>query len=277
MDAEFYPLMTGRVTGGTMHTEDKGGLKLIRFDCFTGLPGLSCAVSTRQGGVSEGSFKGLNLCSANGDSAENVEANLALFCEALGAEPARLERMRQRHTANVAVVEGGGGVPPDNTDALITAVPGVPLLALSADCALTAFYDNERRVLAVVHSGWRGAFLNIYSAVLSVMRLRFGTVPGDVIAGISPMISAAHYPVRGDFLEKLKAFYPDGAERRFLGLKDGLHFFNLRELLREQLGSLGVKNHEFMHICTFAEKDMFYSWRRDGEKTGRFGLMAMIK
>lgn len=260
-----------------MHTEEKNGLELLRFDIFRGEPGLDCAVSTRRGGVSSGAYAGLNLGPATGDSPENVQQNLELLCGALGLEPARLTRMRQRHTANVAVIDAGGGAPPENTDALVTAVPGVPLLALSADCALTAFYDGKRKVMAVAHSGWRGALLGVYAAVLNVMRLRWGTEPADVAAGVSPMISAAHYPVRGDFLEKLKAFYPDGADRRFLTVKDGLHFFSLRELLRVQLETLGVRRHEFMHLCTYVEKEKFYSWRRDGEKSGRFGLIAALK
>ena len=113
-----------------MYIEEKDGLKLLRFDGFKGLPGLECAVSTRAGGVSSGAYAGLNLGSGVGDNLEKVEENLALFCGALGAEPARLERMRQRHTANVAVVEAGGGVPPENTDALVTASPGITFLAL---------------------------------------------------------------------------------------------------------------------------------------------------
>ncbi len=260
-----------------MHTEEKNGLKLLKFDLFKGLGEISCAVATRAGGLSSGHYFGLNLGAGSGDKLELVEENLELFCGVMGAESARLARMQQRHTANVMVLESGGGAATENTDALVTSVPGVPLLALSADCALTCFYDPKRKVIAVVHSGWRGAFLGVYAATLNVMRMRYGTEPGDVLAGISPMISAANYPVREDFLEKLKAFYPAGGDKRFLTMKDGLHFFNLRELLRSQLETLGVKSHEFMHLCTYAEKEMFYSWRRDGGKTGRFGLLAMIK
>jgi len=259
-----------------MHTEEKNGLKLLRFDVFKGLPGLDCAVATRQGGVSAGPYAGLNLSAATGDKIENVEENLGLFCAALGAEPARLGRMRQRHTANVAVIEAGGGAPPAHTDALVTSAPGVPLLALSADCALTVFYDQEHKALAVIHSGWRGALLDVYGAALAAMRLRYGTDPAEVVAGVSPMISAAHYPVKEDFLEKLQAFYPGGADKHFLTMKEGRHFFNLRELLRLRLEALGVGKYEFMHLCTYAEREMFYSWRRDGEKTGRFGLMALL-
>lgn len=259
-----------------MHTEEKDGLKLLRFDIFKGQAGLQCAISTRQGGASAGPYAGLNLSASVGDKIESVEENLALLCAAIGAEPARLERMRQRHTANVVVLEGGGGVPPEYTDALVTAAPGVPLLGLSADCALTCFYDPSRKVIAVIHSGWRGALLDVYGAALAAMKLRFGCEPGDIVAGVSPMISAAHYPVKEDFLEKLKAFYPDGEHKRFVTLKEGRHYFNLRELLRQRLEALGVRRHEFMHLCTYSEKEMFYSWRRDGEKTGRFGLLAML-
>lgn len=259
-----------------MRTEEKNGLKLLRFDIFKGVEGLDCAVSTRQGGVSEGPYAGLNLGAGSGDRLESVEENLGLLCAAVGAEPARLARMRQRHTANVAVIEAGGGTPPENTDAIVTSAPGVPLLALSADCALTCFYDPAHKAVAVAHSGWRGALLDVYGAALAAMRLRYGTEPADVLAAVSPMISEAHYPVKGDFLEKLKAFYPGGADKRFLNLREGRHYFNLRELLRCRLEALGVRRHEFMHLCTYEGKDQFYSWRRDGERTGRFGLIATL-
>ena len=259
-----------------MFTEEKDGLKLLRFDSFKDLPGVSCAVSTRQGGVSSGPFSGLNLGTTSGDRPEAAAKNLALFCGALGMDSSKTAFMRQRHTANVAVVDAGGSRA-ENTDALVTAAPGVPLLTLSADCALTVFYDTERKVLAVAHSGWRGALQNIYGAVLNVMRLRFGTAPENVVAGVSPMISAANYAVQGDFLEKLSAFYPGPEHRRFLLVKDGVHRFSLRELLRFQLEALGVKKHEFMHQCTYENKELFFSYRRDGAATGHFGLAAMLR
>lgn len=260
-----------------MYTEEKKGIKLLRFDSFKGQAGVECCVSTRAGGVSSAPFAGLNLGAWTGDNPENVGKNLDLFCAAFGADPGKLTIMRQRHTANVSVLEAGGGPPAENTDALVTAAAGVPLLAHSADCALTVFYDSRHRALAVAHSGWRGGLLNIYSSVLNVMRLRFGTVPENITAGVSPMISADHFPVRGDFLEKLQEFYPGEEGRKFLTLREGRHHFSLRELLKHQLAALGVKKYEFMHLCTYAEKELFYSRRRDGDTTGRFGLMAMLK
>lgn len=258
-----------------MLTEETKGLKLLKFDCLQKETGLACAVSTRPGGEKAGPFEGLDV-SASPVNKEAGEKNITLFCEALGVPRKALVTMRQRHTANVAVVEKPQDGPVDNTDCLVTPAAGVALMARSADCGLAAFYDPKRRALAVMHAGWRGALLNVFSAALSVMRLRYGTLPEDVTACVSPMISAANYPVREDFLEKLSAFYPEDY-RKYLVSREGRHFFSLKELLRVQLELLGVGKYEFMHLCTYERKDLFFSWRRDGAACGHFGLMAMMK
>ena len=266
-----------------MITEEKSGLKLLKFENLAGKTGLVHAVTTRQGGISPEPYDSLNLGFGTLDLPENAAENLKLLCGAMDLPFDRTVRMRQAHTANVRVIGPdfgfGAAAPsaPENTDALVTDLKSVPLLALSADCALTVFYDPVRSALAVVHSGWRGAMLNIYRAAAAVMKLRFGTGPGDLIAGVSPMISAENYPVKDDLLEKLKLFYPDDVVRKCLITKAGRRHFSLKDLLKSQLIALGVKNYEFAHLCTYADKDLFYSWRRDGEHAGRFGLIAMLK
>ncbi|MFA6435233.1 MAG: polyphenol oxidase family protein [Elusimicrobiales bacterium] len=265
-----------------MLTEEINGLKLLRFENLAREAGLKHAVSTRHGGVSPEPYASLNLGFGTRDLAENSLENLTLFCEALGVSVEKTVRMRQAHTANVCVIgpefEFSDSPPSLATccDALVTNLKETPLLALSADCGLTVFYDPVRSALAVGHSGWRGALLNLYSQIVSVMKLRFGTDPGDLIAGVSPMISAENYPVKDDLIEKFKLFYPEEVVRKGLILKDGRHHFSLKDLLKYQLHALGVKNYEFAHLCTCANKELFYSWRRDGEHTGRFGLLAEL-
>ncbi len=265
-----------------MITEKINGLKLLKFENLAGEAGLKHAVSTRHGGVSPEPYASLNLGFGTRDLPENAVENLTLFCEAAGCAFGKTIRMRQAHTSNVRVIgpdfEFAAAAPssvPD-CDALVTNIKGVPLLAVSADCGLTVLYDPVRSVVAVCHSGWRGAMLNIYSQVASVMKLRFGTDPADIIAGVSPMISAENYPVKDDLMEKFSLFYPEDITRKCLILKDGRHHFSLKDLLKYQLQGLGIKNYEFAHMCTYANKDLFYSWRRDGERAGRFGLLASL-
>ena len=288
-----------------MITEEKNGLKLFKFEGLAGETGLVHAVTTRRGGISPEPYASLNLGFGTKDLPENAVENLKLVCAAMDLPFGKTVRMRQAHTANVRVIGPGFGsrsVPtgagqyksslmpvsgdkfggtapqaPEATDALVTNLKGVPLLALSADCALTVLYDPVRSVLGVAHSGWRGAMLNVCGAAAAVMKLQFGTMPGDLIAGVSPMISAENYPVKDDLLEKLKMFYPDDVVRKCLLTRAGRHHFSLKDLLKSQLVALGVKNYEFAHMCTYANEDLFYSWRRDGEQAGRFGLIAMLK
>ena len=265
-----------------MLTEEINGLKLLKFENLAGLAGLKHAVSTRRGGVSPEPYASLNLGFGTKDPADNALENLKLLCGALGCPSEKTVRMRQTHTANVRIIGPDFEFSPtapsavSGCDALVTNLKGVPLLSLSADCALTVFYDPVRSVLAVCHSGWRGAMLNIYSQIISVMKLRFDTDPCDIIAGVSPMISAENYPVKDDLMEKFRLFYPQEITRKCLILKDGRHHFSLKDLLKYQLQGLGVKNYEFAHLCTYANKDLFYSWRRDGESSGRFGLLASL-
>jgi hypothetical protein len=265
-----------------MRTEEINGLKLLKFENLADKAGLKHGVSTRRGGVSPGPYASLNLGFGTKDLPGNAVSNLALFCKALGCPFEKTVRMRQAHTSNVRVigrdfefVDAAPSAVPD-CDALVTNLKRVPLLALSADCGLTVFYDPVRQALAVCHSGWRGAMLNIYSRVIAVMKLRFGTDPSDLIAGASPMISAGNYPVKDDFLEKFQCCNPEEIMRKCLIMKDGRHHFSLKDLLKYQLQGLGVTNYEFAHMCTYANKELFYSWRRDGEHTGRFGLLGMI-
>jgi len=266
-----------------MITHEINGLKLLKFEGLAGIAGLEHAVSTRPGGVSPVPYSSLNLGPGSGDLPENAAVNLRRFCAAARVPFGRMVRMHQRHTSNVRVIGPDFRFPADapavlsEADALMTNIKEVPLLALSADCALTVFYDPVRSVLAVSHSGWRGAALNIYAQVIAVMKLRFGSNPGDLIVGVAPMISADHYPVKEDLLAKIRMFYPEDVLKKCFLLREGRHHFSLKELLKHQLVSLGVVKYEFAHLCTYSEKDLFYSWRRDGEHTGRFGLLAMLR
>jgi len=266
-----------------MLIEDVNRLKLLKFENLSGCAGLVHAVSSRHGGVSAPPYDSLNLGFGTKDLAANTVKNLAVLCDALHIPVGKTVRMRQAHTSNVRVIGSGfdfSGAAPfaaEDTDALVSNLKGVPLLALSADCALTVFYDPVKNAVAVSHSGWRGAVLNIYAQVIAVMRMRFGTYPADLIAGISPMISAENYPVKDDLVEKLRAFYDEDVVRKCLITKAGRHHFSLKDLLKHQLQTLGLKKYEFAHMCTYADKGMFYSWRRDGESAGRFGLIAMLR
>lgn len=260
------------------YLEETNGLRLLRFAAYRNEPGISCAITTRYG-IDRNSGKKMpyNVALSAYPSREARETVLAPLKSALGISEAAY--MRQYHTANIAVVKDGREIN-NNTDGMITDVPGLGLLAVAADCGMTCFYDRRHDAAAVLHSGWRGALQNIYAAALNAMRLNYGTRPEDIISCSAPMICAAHYQVRQDFIDKLTLFYPDNYGD-FLVKKGEDLFFDLRKLLKFQLERLGIKNHHFAPQCTYEEPDLFPSYRRDGvpgkSVQGHFGMMAVIR
>lgn len=270
-----------------MYSEEKNGLQLLKFESFRDEGGIVCAVTTRYQHINpsaeylEGKRPYDIALSNYSGSLEEREKRLVPLKDALGLEPVPESGayMQQMHTANIAVVRHGGCLNL-NTDGMITNISGIGLLALSADCGMTCFYDSRRHALAVMHSGWRGAVQNIYSAALNAMRLNYGTRACDITACAAPMISARNYEVRADFIEKLQLFYPEDAER-FL-LRENSHvYFDLRRLLDFQLEQLGISRRYFAPQCTYAEAELFPSYRRDGRGGtayhGHFGMMAALK
>ena len=111
------------------------------------------------GGVSEQPYATLNLGHTVGDDLPAVEENHRRALGVLGWRPGETVSPYQVHSARVGVVQRAhvGTVLPD-TDALLTNVPGVPLLMRFADCSSVFFFDLVKRVVGIAHAGWRGAF-----------------------------------------------------------------------------------------------------------------------
>ncbi|MDR1920394.1 MAG: polyphenol oxidase family protein, partial [Candidatus Adiutrix sp.] len=153
----------------------KDGLAWYEFSLFDRCPELAHGVFTRAGGVSGPEGQDLNLAFNELDPPENVMINLRRAEAALGLSPAAFAR--QTHGLNILVVRPGDGYRPaapaevrQDYDAVIAPEPGVSLLVKLADCQGIMLYDQTRRMLGLVHSGWRGSARNIIGAAAAKMK-----------------------------------------------------------------------------------------------------------
>ena len=119
--------------------------------------------STRKGGVSPAPWDSLNLDDRRGDDLANVQENFRRLCTALDTDVQRAVLSRQVHRSDVrrvTAVDCGKGLwrpqDYDSADALVTDVPGIPLIVFSADCNVLLLHDPVRRVIGAAHAGWRG-------------------------------------------------------------------------------------------------------------------------
>jgi YfiH family protein len=162
-------------------------------------------------------------------------------------------------------------------DALITNEPGFTLLARSADCPLVLLLDTVSGSLGVVHSGWRGTFLNIVNAAVRGMMLHFGAEPKNMSAGIGPSISLRHYRVGIKSINLFKNTVPAEELSRCYHFDGKDYSLNLKSIIAWQLEQAGIKKIALSEQCTFEQAELFFSYRREGSKTGRFGLLARLK
>src|SRR5699024_10803640 len=125
--------------------------------------------TTRSGGVSRSPYDSFNLGDHVGDDAESVAANRRRLAAELGLPQRRLTWMEQVHGRTATVVDGSESAPAEATDALITATPGVAVIALVADCVPVLLGDPEAGVVAAVHAGRVGAGVGVLPAALRAM------------------------------------------------------------------------------------------------------------
>ena len=178
--------------------------------------GVVAAVTAREGGVSSGPYATLNLSLSVGDDPAQVAENRRRLAAALGTDLGDFVFARQVHGAGVRVVReadrGSGAFGMDDaiadTDALVTATPGVVLVILTADCVPIVLHDPVAGVLACVHAGWRGTVARVCAAAVAAMA-SLGSRPSDVIAGLGPAVAPARYQVGADVHDAvIQAFGP---------------------------------------------------------------------
>jgi YfiH family protein len=189
----------------------------------------------------------------------------------------RLVILDQVHSDTVHRLER----PPERNlrgDALITSRPGLFLTIKTADCLPALVVDEDRRVIAAVHCGWRGTLKRILERVVGDLRERDGSDPSKLLVALGPCIGPDCYEVgpgvRAAFEE---AGFPPGVLRERTSAPDKF-LLDLREANRGQLDRAGVKReHVFScDACTHCRSDLL-SYRRDKIKKKRMFAFIGIK
>jgi YfiH family protein len=258
-----------------MQRDETGDVVLYRFDGLAGA-GVTHAAVTRLGGVSQGDYATLNLGHTVGDDLDAVGENHRRLFTALGLERKQSVSPYQVHSANVTLVGRGhrGTVQPE-TDGLITLTPGVALLFRFADCVPVLMFDLQRRALALVHAGWRGAARGVVAAAVDAFVRHAGSEPGDLWAGIGPAIGPCCYEVGPEVVEAVQRASANG--NRLAEKRDGALYLDLPGAVAAQLRASGVSRVEPSHLCTACRTDEWFSHRAERGRTGRFGMLAMLE
>jgi len=283
----------------------KPALQILQIPAFSKLPWLVHGFSTRLGGVSalvgrpavaqEIAEKVLNLGFTEGDTRENILENRRRFLSALGATDLALVALRQFHSDVVHVFDTAPA-DPCRGDASVTTRPGLLLGVQTADCVPILLVDPRKRVVAVVHAGWRGTLQRIVLKAIGKMQMVFATKPADLLAALGPAIGGCCYEVGTEVSSAFLAQFPNAAEwfdelrtgdepnpLQWLSMMPPGHqpppksvHLDLREANRAQLlaAGLSAKNIFVSDLCTACRKDLLFSYRKEGARSGR--LLSVI-
>jgi hypothetical protein len=250
----------------------------IRFYQFEQLAdGLTQAVFTRRGGCSPDPWTSLNFGGTVGDDPARVRKNRNRALLALNRAPESVYDVWQVHGVNVAVADAPR--PPElphlQADTILTNTPGITLLMRFADCVPILLHDPVRKVVGITHAGWLGTVRGTVRMAVEAMQARYGSMPGDLQAGIGPSIGPDHYEIGPDVIAQVRQAFGQFASSLLTDHAGATHF-DLWAANRLTLEKAGVRQIELAGLCTACQTEDWYSHRAERGSTGRFGAIIAL-
>ncbi|KRG43428.1 laccase [Stenotrophomonas pictorum JCM 9942] len=243
-------------------------------------PGVCAFTTTRHGaGGSQPPFDTFNLgnrTAADGDDPAQVQRNREEL-QRLAGLPSAPHWLRQVHGTGVLRFDAppaAQGIDAEPVaDAAVTAVPGVVLAILTADCLPVVFAARDGGEVAAAHAGWRGLAEGMLEATLAAMR----TPAGSVIAWLGPAAGPAHYEIGADVYQAFVARSAE-AEAAFTPTRPGHWRVDLYALARQRLLAAGMEP-AAIHggdLCTITDPARWFSHRRD-RRSGRIATLVWMQ
>lgn len=232
-------------------------------------------VTTRIGGDSKNPYEHSNMSLMVGDDSETVINNRLNFLSQMNIQAQRCVFADLRHGTNIKIIKNtpremfNGFYIAKNVDAMISDIPNICLLVTAADCIPISIFDKNKKVIGVVHAGWKGSVAEISFKVIEKMKNVFGSNPKDIFIGLGPSICVNDYEVGDEVIKCLdhqlinnKQIVKHVGDKYHLSLEK----LNIYQFLKSGIPS---KNIESSGYCTYENNNLFYSNRRESQ-TGRF-------
>ncbi|NUM72502.1 MAG: peptidoglycan editing factor PgeF [Ignavibacteriaceae bacterium] len=239
----------------------------IKPSLFAQFPELVFGFATRLNGGSDEPY-GFNLSLSVGQDEEKVLNNRRQWLSGLGLDIEHCAFQKQVHGDRIRYVTAGGIK--GESDAMITDTPGLGIVISSADCPAIFIYDPVRKMIAGIHSGWKGSQKKILEKTVNLLINGWGCNPADFYAYIGPCISGENYEVG----EEVAVLF----DPAYLQVHKGSFYLDLKKLNYEILVNAGVpKSHiRYSELCTWEHSSILHSYRKHGTVSGRaLGVLAM--
>ena len=240
----------------------------------------------RIGGNSGHPQASLNLGFVETDFVENVIQNRKLVAEALGFSINQMVFSRQTHSSNIHIISkldvGKGSLSKEtaipNNDGFVLFEKNICACILTADCVPVFLYDPEKKIAAIVHSGWKGTIKHITAIAIEKM-FEYGCRYKDIKVAIGPSIKKCCYEVKDDVVDLVKKsfgkFY-----KSLITFRNNKVYYDMDKAIEYSLLNKNIlpQNIARCDLCTKCNSYMFFSARNSiNGYTGRMvsGIMLL--
>ncbi len=227
--------------------------------------------TTRQGGYSDGPYRGLNLGLHVQDQPAVAAENRRLLSAAL-ALPESLCWLTQTHSTRLLKL-AADSLSGQEGDASWTVLNKQPCVVMTADCLPLLVTDQQGSFVCAIHAGWRGLCDGIIEKSLLAICAELQIAAQQLLVWLGPCIGREAFvvgtEVRAQFVEQ------DAQAAAAFTPYQGRYLADLQQLARLRLQAIDVTQITASEHCTFSEPELFYSYRRDGQ-TGRMASLIWI-
>jgi hypothetical protein len=227
--------------------------------------------SLRTGGTSAAPFDSLNVARAVGDDPTHVQANLNGLAKAIGYRADALFEVSQVHGNNVRRArpdDDAAVTRAQEADVLVAIEPGVAVGIRVADCIAALIVDPRSGAVAGVHAGWRGVVSRAADAAIDALVSDAGAHVSELRVATFPHIRGCCFEVGEDVAQTIAGA---SAATDVIDRSRPKPHIHLLPVLQAQLIARGVVTEHMQDIagCTYCEPERFFSFRRDGTRSGR--------
>lgn len=225
-------------------------------------------ITTREGGASRGPYESLNLALHVGDQAADVVQNRARLAGAIGCDQGAFCWLQQVHGNRVIDADAGGSLP--EADGAFSTIPGRVCVVMTADCLPVLLCDRAGHRVAAVHAGWRGLANGVLESAVACF-----DDASQVIAWLGPAIGPDAFEVGAEVREQFCAGGP-GADGAFRARPENKFLADIYLLARQRLKAAGVEAVYGGGYCTHGDAKRFFSYRRQGDASGRMASLIWL-
>ena len=235
---------------------------MITIKPFSLLPNIKHGFFTRKGGISDGLYTSLNCGFGSGDRVENVNTNRNCALLELGAPNTSLLTCNQIHSSRALIVTSPWSEKDrPAADGMVTAIPGITLGILTADCAPVLFTDPTAGIIGAAHAGWRGALDGILEATIGQM-IGLGSLNSNIKVAIGPCIGESSYEIGPEFRDIFINSSANNNQFFKPTSRKGHHMFDLASYIEHRLLDVGISEIYKTGYDTCQNEDLFFSYRR---------------